>query len=162
VRCVTSAWRVSCLLCCDVRTWRGSATIHDPVHMAGMMLTRHTPRRLLAWLPALSWAGFIFFLSAQPSEVFPKISLIEVLSVGAHLVSYAVLMALLVMALRRSTGLPAAHARLLAFVFVALYALSDEYHQSFVPGRTPTPLDWLVDLVGAALAWRVLLRRERR
>lgn len=117
---------------------------------------------MLAWLPALSWAGFIFFLSAQPGEAFPETGLNEVLSVGAHLATYAVLTALLVMALRRSTGLPAARARLLAFVLVALYALSDEYHQSFVPGRTPTPLDWLVDLVGAGMAWRVLLRRERR
>jgi VanZ family protein len=119
-------------------------------------------RCIQAWLPALAWAGLIFLFSAQPGDVFPDLRMwSDLLSAVAHLCSYAVLMALLVMALGRSTHLPAARARLLAFLLVALYGLSDEYHQSFVPGRTATLLDWLTDLAGAALVWQALLWRKR-
>ena len=46
---------------------------------------------------------------------------------------------------------------------VLLYALSDEYHQSFVPGRHPDVFDIATDLVGAAVALAALhLVRLRR
>ena len=35
---------------------------------------------------------------------------------------------------------------------MADYGISDEFHQSFVPGRTPDVLDWLADTSGALLA----------
>jgi len=34
---------------------------------------------------------------------------------------------------------------------VALYGLSDEFHQSFIPNRSPDVADWLADMSGAAL-----------
>lgn len=34
--------------------------------------------------------------------------------------------------------------------FTLLYAISDEFHQSFVPGRTPSVKDVIVDFVGAS------------
>ena len=77
----------------------------------------------------------------------------------AHFTEYAILASLLWLALRSSPRF-ARHATALAFGLAALYALSDELHQSFVPGRTPDARDWLVDLAGAALAiW--LLSRSR-
>jgi len=48
-----------------------------------------------------------------------------------------------------------------AFLIALLYALSDEYHQSFVPGRHPDPLDIVTDLAGAAAALLWLSRRSR-
>lgn len=120
-------------------------------------------RRFLAWLPALAWAGLIFIISAQPKETFQRLGFTgQALSVGGHLIVYFVLMILLVIALRASTNLPNKQVYLLAFLIVAIYGLSDEYHQSFVPGRTPTLVDWLVDLIGAGLALLVLLRWDRR
>ena len=53
-----------------------------------------------------------------------------------------------------------------AFVIAVLYGVSDEFHQSFVPGRTPDAADVLADAVGAALAltaawgWAILLGRR--
>ena len=52
-----------------------------------------------------------------------------------------------------------------ALLFAVLYGISDEFHQSFVPGRSPDPLDVLADGIGAALgigiggaarAWAIL------
>jgi VanZ family protein len=119
--------------------------------------------RGLAWVPAIAWAGLIFFVSSQPKETFVKLGLSgTLLSVAGHLVTYAVLMVLLVIALREGGRLPAKQSYLVAFLLVALYGLSDEYHQSFVPGRTATLWDWLVDLLGAGLAWAALIRWEQR
>lgn len=43
-----------------------------------------------------------------------------------------------------------------------LYAVSDEWHQSFVPGRTPDVRDLLVDAIGMTVALAVALTLERR
>ena len=43
-------------------------------------------------------------------------------------------------------------------LFIALFAASDEWHQSFVPGRSCDPKDWMADMIGTTLAvvawWR--------
>lgn len=36
--------------------------------------------------------------------------------------------------------------------FCSLYGITDELHQSWVPGRDSDPLDWLADTIGATLA----------
>ncbi|MGZ8783093.1 MAG: VanZ family protein [Gaiellaceae bacterium] len=49
-----------------------------------------------------------------------------------------------------------------AFALGVSYAVTDEFHQSFVAGRRGTPLDVLIDAVGVALgllAWRFVQRR---
>jgi VanZ family protein len=55
--------------------------------------------------------------------------------------------------------LPVGPAVGLALGITLLYAISDEYHQTFVPGRNGTAVDVTVDMVGALLAalirWRV-------
>jgi VanZ family protein len=45
----------------------------------------------------------------------------------------------------------------------SLYGISDEFHQSFVPGRTPDPVDWATDTAGAGVALAgILIVRKRR
>lgn len=111
------------------------------VHCADM---DRLPRTLLSWLPALAWAGVIFALSAQRGSRLPG-----GWSVEAHFAVYAVLGALVWFAL----GGPSTGVRgiVLAIVIASLYGITDEFHQSFVPQRTPDPLDWLTDTVGAAV-----------
>ncbi len=41
---------------------------------------------------------------------------------------------------------------LISLCFCSLYGLSDEWHQSFVPGREADVLDWIADTLGAAIA----------
>jgi VanZ family protein len=123
-------------------------------------LAEKRSQRILSWLPAIIWAGFIFFLSAQHETPVDGYSSADMLFIIGHLVLYAILMVLIVIALRRSTTLPVVQTHLIAFAIVALYAFSDEFHQSFVPGRDPTAFDWIVDMAGAFLIWLLLLRRE--
>ena len=114
------------------------------------------------WLPPLIWMGLIFLLSAQsdlPGR--PSHWLLEVASNVGHFVGYALLAFWWWRALRHAqTGSPGQGVRpwvfILAFVIAVLYGVSDEYHQSFVPGRDSSPLDLLVDALGAATALGVL------
>lgn len=116
-------------------------------------------RAALRWLPALAWAGLIFFLSAQPEPLGRQPGAVQ--SVLAHAAVYAVLAALLLLA---AGGPGRARWRAYAAVLLAasLYGVSDEVHQAFVPGRTPDPLDWAVDTAGAAAALALLRLLGRR
>ncbi len=117
-------------------------------------------KRRLVWLPTVLWAGFIFFVSAQSKETFERFGLTSsVFSTLGHLLTYAVLMLFVSLGLHYGSKIPTRFVLITAFVVIALYGLTDEYHQSFVPGRTPTLVDWLVDLAGAAVAWLILTRR---
>jgi VanZ family protein len=70
----------------------------------------------------------------------------------AHAVNYAVLGALLVRALAGGhLHLMAAAQLLPAAILAALYGLSDEFHQSFVPGRDASGTDLVADAVGAII-----------
>ena len=39
----------------------------------------------------------------------------------------------------------------------ALYGVSDEWHQAFVPGRTASFLDWIADVTGVLVGYSVVL-----
>jgi VanZ family protein len=48
-----------------------------------------------------------------------------------------------------------------AFALSSLYAASDEFHQTFVEGRSGSPVDWAIDTAGAAAA-ALRLRAKHR
>lgn len=81
---------------------------------------------------------------------------------SAHLIVYATLSALWFRAQRgpRSGWQPSW--ALLALLVSVLVALGDEFHQSFVPSRSGTPWDVLLDSVGAFLAQAAIALRARR
>jgi len=71
----------------------------------------------------------------------------------AHVFEFAVLTRLGIRANQHSWPTrKMAHWVLWSAAFSLLYAASDEYHQSFVPGRGPSVLDVMIDSVGIALA----------
>jgi len=97
------------------------------------------------WLPVLLWMGLIFFFSSQPHLPRCPYPLLDLfLTKGAHLMEYAVLAILLHRALGDKSGW-------WALLIGALYALSDEFHQSFVPGRDAELLDLAFDILGVVL-----------
>lgn len=105
----------------------------------------------VAWLPAVLWMAFIFYLSAQsrPLRTPPT-----GLSYIAHFGEYAVLAFLLFWA-QLSRGSWKGRLTLslaISFILATLYGASDEFHQSFVPGRDASPLDVAADATGAAFA----------
>ncbi len=118
----------------------------------------------MRWAAVVAWMAIIFALSAQPAlpDLMPGLPRAE--EFAGHLAVYAVLAVLLWWALVGTTGTryPATWALLLTM----LYGVSDEFHQSFVPGRVVSVEDLWLDLVGAGLALLALSwvrgRRLRR
>jgi VanZ family protein len=108
------------------------------------------------WLPPLIWMALIFIVSGTPSEEIPKIgSWDSLIKKGGHMAAYALLAILWFRALESSMS--ARKAFWLALGLAFLYAISDEYHQTFVPGRNGTGQDVLIDTVGAWMGlwgWR--------
>lgn len=118
-------------------------------------------RHLLRWLPAVLIMSAIFILSSIPSEELPNFGFWDTLvKKGGHAFGYGLLALSFWYALKWNRKYI-----WLAFLITALYALSDEFHQSFIPGRHPSLIDALViDNGGAALAllttWLVIKRSK--
>jgi VanZ family protein len=133
------------------------------------------------WLPVLLWMGVIFSASSDAKSFgrssriiaplvrffFPRLQTATVDQVVflvrkcAHLTEYAVMALLCWRALRKpARGTPRPwqwrEARM-AFLLVALYAASDEFHQLFVPSRQALVIDVMIDttggIVGLLLLW---------
>jgi VanZ family protein len=138
---------------------------------------------LRRWLPVLLWAGLIFAFSTNSfagertagfivpllSALFPNAGPRDLLALHyavrklGHFSEYFVLSLLLYRALRGGERW-SPRAAALALLLASLYAASDEVHQLFVPGRTGSAADTLIDVSGAAagqgmLAARALVQR---
>jgi VanZ family protein len=119
-----------------------------------------SPRRLAALLlPPLLAMGVIFFLSGQPSDEVDRAWWDIALRKLAHVTEYAVLTTLWWRALR---GLGMRMPLALAMAISLGYAATDEFHQTFVDGRTGTPVDVLIDSVGIAIAALAIRTRQLR
>ena len=106
------------------------------------------PSALRLWLPIVLWAAVIFAFSSVPDLGTGLGTWDLVLRKIAHACEFAVLGALLLRALRDERA---------AFAGGVLYAISDEVHQLFVPGRVGSPIDVAIDAIGVAvgiLLWR--------
>lgn len=96
-----------------------------------------------AWVWPVVLAVGIFIASTRSQIAEPDISHIDKV---AHFGVYGLLATLLC---RLGRGWRAAVFALLA---ASLYGISDEWHQSFTPGRSVEVADWVADTSGAALA----------
>ncbi|HZB22732.1 MAG TPA: VanZ family protein [Gaiellaceae bacterium] len=103
------------------------------------------------WAPVVVWAALIFAFSSIPALGTGLGVWDTILRKAAHVAEFAVLGALLA----RATGRVG-----LAVALGVLYAVSDEVHQHFVPGRTGNALDVAIDALGVA-AGTGLYRRRR-
>lgn len=91
----------------------------------------------------------IFLFSAKPSSELPNFDVADrIVKKGGHMVGYA----LLALSYWRALGfLPERHR--VAWCLAILYAVTDELHQSFVPGRSPSIWDVLLfDNLGALIS----------
>jgi VanZ family protein len=126
-----------------------------------------------AWLPVVLWMGVIFVASTDLGSATHTSQIIEplvkwvkpdatpeqfelvhfIVRKTAHLTEYAILALLILRAVRLSM-MPhllksAFRAAAITLLISASYAAMDEFHQSFVAGRTASPHDVLIDTMGA-------------
>jgi VanZ family protein len=114
----------------------------------------------LRWLPALFMMLLIFFISAQPSSNLPNFDWADrLVKKSGHAIGYAILALLYWRALDFKDK-----KRWVAWLLALLYAITDEFHQSFVLGRHPTVLDVIFfDNFGALISlWLVHRYRKQK
>lgn len=111
---------------------------------------------LRALTPALIWAAVLFGLSCIPGRRDAP-ALLPGADKLVHAVLFGILGALLARGLSRSTSLRFAALMLTSVGLAILYGASDEFHQAFVPGRSPDVLDLLADGAGATLGAAIAL-----
>lgn len=120
---------------------------------------------LTRWVPVLLWAIVIYMASANPDpynalptrwiepclseeSAFPSCA--ELLGRVLHIMEYAVLALLIARAMNRHNDVVLA-SLVNALILTLFYALSDEIHQLFVPGRTFQLMDLGLDLIGGVI-----------
>ena len=109
-------------------------------------------RKLYYWLPMLLWMGLIFALSSRSNlPSLPNKTVDFTIKKAGHITEYGVLAFLLWRAISKEKGWLALPSFGGAFVLSCLYAMSDEFHQTFVPGRSSRLTDVGFDALGALL-----------
>ena len=114
------------------------------------------------WGPVAAYMALIFVISAQAQPPMPS----QLSDKQGHSIGYAGLAVTVSRALAggltAGTTLPTAAA---AWVIASAYGATDEWHQSFVPGRSADVRDWVADATGALLgagacwAWGIIRSR---
>jgi VanZ family protein len=112
--------------------------------------------KIFRWACVIGWMAVIFFFSAQPHSGEATKHYLGGFNVpirkAAHMTEYAVLFLLSRWATFGTTSNTALRGWIPALLSFA-YACTDEFHQSFVPGRSAQFSDVLVDSTGILIAW---------
>ncbi len=133
--------------------------------------------KILAWLPAIFWMGLIFYLSHQPAtessdlssgvaekimniikKMIPNVSFDfeifhHIVRKNAHFFAYLILGVLIISAINITSDIDDRGYRIIiqAIIICVLYAISDEVHQLFIPGRAGQVRDVMIDSAGATV-----------
>ena len=121
-------------------------------------------QRIYFWGPVFFWCLIIFAFSSLPT--LPKVGFIWwdfVLKKSAHMIEYGILFFLVWRAMSKSFGQKISKIKIfwISLIFCIIYAASDEYHQSFVTGRSSRVFDVGFDTLGMFLSWGVIVKRKR-
>ncbi len=137
-------------------------------------------KRFLSWTAVILWMTLIFYLSHQPAtesnklsagiteviiqtieKVAPNVefdvrSLNHIIRKNVHFFAYLILGVLVLNALRTSR-VRGSRSIALALGICVLYAISDEVHQLFIPGRSGEVRDVVIDTAGASVGVMVYM-----
>lgn len=101
------------------------------------------------WLPPAIWALAIYLISSFPTAPVSQVYWREfAVKKSAHIIEYAIFAVLLYRAFR-GYGIGAKNAAIYSIFFSLIYGVTDEFHQSFTPGREPRVRDVFFDTIGA-------------
>ncbi|MBK8814178.1 MAG: VanZ family protein [Methylococcaceae bacterium] len=106
-------------------------------------------------LALLVFCAVIYWLSDQSSLPVPELFTLQ--DKVQHFTAYFIMGVLAWRSFRHAVKPPLILA-VLSVTFCSLYGISDEWHQSFVAGRSSDSLDWLADTAGAFVAMLFLTK----
>jgi VanZ family protein len=103
------------------------------------------------WGPAILVMALIFLASATAGSDLPKFGIWDLVTKkGGHMFGYALLAIAYFHGLNAGKTMTRTHF-IAALVLSMFYAMSDEWHQRFTPGRTPSVQDVVIDTIGAGI-----------
>ncbi|MDQ0233238.1 VanZ family protein [Metabacillus malikii] len=107
----------------------------------------------------LLYMGLIWFLSSHPADavVNTPFSFDALLKESLHLIEFAILYWLIAFAFK-AHGKWTERVSIIAAVISILYGLTDEIHQSFVPERSATVIDFVKDTIGVVVSYLIAKR----
>ncbi len=136
---------------------------------------------LTYWLPWILWMALIFFLSDRPKQeslqmsgwfliffewlgyTYAELEAMQVVLLIRKLAHFTIYLILALWTVRlQRYYLPGKKFPWWAILWCLLYAISDEVHQAFVPGRGPQPIDVGIDLLGALFGAWLWIQYEKR
>jgi VanZ family protein len=99
-------------------------------------------------VPAFAYMAFIFYMSSMSEPPLPA----NMSDKLAHTLGYSLLGTLILRAVAGRSGRRLRWSQIVVAILLAtLYGVSDEYHQSFVPGRDSDIHDVYADAIGGAI-----------
>lgn len=105
--------------------------------------------KISVWLAVCSWCAVIYFFSSIPNLKIEQSGIMDlILRKTAHFCEFALLAVLFLRAFRRTSGNNSARWWIWAGFLSIIYAVTDECHQYFVPGRCPALRDAMIDTLG--------------
>jgi len=111
---------------------------------------KHIANYVIVWLPTISYCGLIFYFSSLPSMVAPE--LFPGQDKIFHFFEFGFLSLLFFFSIKKTfLGASLKVLVVITILFTALYGISDEIHQYFVPGRESSIGDALADFSGAII-----------
>lgn len=122
-----------------------------------------SPYKLYKMVPMLIVMGTIFFLSHKTGDEIhlPEFAYSDLV---AHMLIYAALAGAVLYAWKsKFKASQPVKVVCCTVIFCLLYGISDEFHQSFVPGRYVSAMDVVADTVGAIIicaAWWVYSKKR--
>jgi VanZ family protein len=107
------------------------------------------------WWPVALWILVILFITSVPGSMVPQAPPVPGIDKLIHFTMYAVLGALAARARRTEGAVP-------VVVGILLFAVADEWHQRWIPGRGASVWDWMADAAGASVGYAVQRARQRQ
>jgi len=147
------------------------------MYLENNQIKRYPLLMVLAWSVVIAWMGLIFYLSHQPAEQSGQLSsliadgILRLIGRGgnpdllaafngairviAHGTAFFVLALLVGIAFHQVYVIDIPNA-VVTLIFCLLYAATDEWHQSIVPGRSSEWADFFTDAAGIIIAIVIL------
>jgi len=95
----------------------------------------------------------IFVVSSLPSAELPYFNWADrIVKKGGHALGYGLLALAYLRGLKGGSSHASSRQFLVAWLMAVLYSATDEFHQSFTPGRHPAVTDVMIDSIGALVA----------
>ena len=109
---------------------------------------------IICWMPAVAWMGVIFYFSTLPESATPLRGILS--DKVCHAGEYFILAFLILFALLRTTRARFSASFWITLAWGAVYGLSDEIHQLYVPTRQFDVADLVADVCGMVVLFLIL------